>query len=200
LNEPEQQEIHSAGSEALIEAALRYDPSRGAPFEQFAWKRINGAMKRALGREPDRHAAVSAQMQERMAQVFDHGNPIDDSDQDVVEDIAGHLDDAAADLFAFLIGPMRTATGEEAVVNRETYANALRRLDEGLRMLAPDEAEVLEMRYWQGRSWPVVAGAIGVSEATAKRRDSEILAKLRSYLVMHGIRDAPALEGTPACA
>jgi RNA polymerase sigma factor (sigma-70 family) len=200
LNESQQEELYSAGCEALTKAAPRYDPSWGTPFENFAWKRITGAMKRALARESELYAAASAQMLEQMEQLIDTGNPFLDSDEDVVAAIAGHLGDATAGLFVFLLGPMRSAATEEAIVQRETYADALRWLEKGLTMLAPGEAELIEMRYWQQRSWPAVAGAIGVSESTAKRRDAEVLAKLKNHLVTHGIRDAPALEGRPECA
>jgi RNA polymerase sigma factor for flagellar operon FliA len=48
----------SAGNEALVRAALRYDPTTGVPFQAFAYLRVRGAMIDAVRAQ---HPAVRQQ-------------------------------------------------------------------------------------------------------------------------------------------
>jgi DNA-directed RNA polymerase specialized sigma subunit len=49
------EECESAGYEALVRSALRYDPSLGVPFTGYAYPRVRGAMLDAARRaSPDR--------------------------------------------------------------------------------------------------------------------------------------------------
>ena len=57
----------SCGMIALIEAVDRFDPEKGASFEQFAWTRVAGAMVDELRRQD--WASRSAR---RMSQKLEH--------------------------------------------------------------------------------------------------------------------------------
>jgi RNA polymerase sigma factor (sigma-70 family) len=186
LNQREKAELMAVGSEALTEAAVRYDPSRDTDYEQFVWKRVAGAMQRALKHEGRYRALAAGYMLERFDCPPDPDSPSRDSDEQAEARVVADCADLAADLFTGLTGPMTATTGEEEIILRETYTDAIQTLKEGLATLDADEAALIDRRYSQSQSWPVVARDIGMSESTAKRREADALAKLRAYLVARG--------------
>jgi RNA polymerase sigma factor for flagellar operon FliA len=64
------EDLVSCGLIALMEAILRFDPSRGASFEQYAWTRVSGAFGDELRRQ-DWCTRASRQLGRRADQVRD---------------------------------------------------------------------------------------------------------------------------------
>jgi RNA polymerase sigma factor (sigma-70 family) len=64
----ELEELIAWGNLALVEAADRYDPTRGAKFSSFAWKRIRGAMIRGT-RQQHRSVRISEGMEDRIRKI-----------------------------------------------------------------------------------------------------------------------------------
>jgi RNA polymerase sigma factor (sigma-70 family) len=60
-------------------------------------------------------------------------------------------------------------------------------LEEAMSTLSPADQNAVVLRFFQGRSWREVGGALALSEDTAQKRVSRAVEKLRSYFVRRGI-------------
>jgi RNA polymerase sigma factor (sigma-70 family) len=60
-------------------------------------------------------------------------------------------------------------------------------LEEAMSTLSPADQNAVVLRFFQGRSWREVGGALALNEDTAQKRVSRAVEKLRSYLVRRGI-------------
>ena len=60
-------------------------------------------------------------------------------------------------------------------------------LEEAMNTLSPADQNAVVLRFFQGRSWREVGGALALNEDTAQKRVSRAVEKLRSYFVRRGI-------------
>jgi len=60
-------------------------------------------------------------------------------------------------------------------------------LEEAMSTLSPADQNAVVLRFFQGRSWRDVGGALALNEDTAQKRVSRAVEKLRSYFVRRGI-------------
>jgi RNA polymerase sigma factor (sigma-70 family) len=60
-------------------------------------------------------------------------------------------------------------------------------LEEAMSTLSPADQNAVVLRFFQGRSWREVGGALALNEDTAQKRVSRAVEKLRSYFVRRGI-------------
>lgn len=198
-------DLISSGIEGLIGALDRYDPSKGAPLEQFVWTRIQGAVldslrkldwaPRSLRRwERDldraRDGFVSATGRQPSQSELAAAMGIEDSElRQRIRDLAttdlASLDSLTAsdeDGNVALIETIRS-TAEETDPEREaTRKIAKERFRRAFSHLSERERKVAVMLYTQERTLSEIGDEIGVSESRVCQIHGELKTRLRSSL------------------
>lgn len=178
--------------QALLEAGLGFDETRGVPLGIYAWKRVAGAVMRQLTRDaPIRRAGAAAAL-DAAESMRDTSDPFSDDDDDASGQLMGHCRTLAFTRFVGDTGERLRAHPEDALARTrafEALAGALRGLDER-------EARLIELRYWQELSWVQVAAALGVHEKYATRMDEQLRKRLRGDLQASHVEEPPPSEGT----
>ena len=193
-------ELVSVGVVGLIEAANRYQPSLGVPFDAFARRRIQGAMldalrgldwvprsvrklqrevdgmitqlRHTLGREPDAAEIASA-----LGVGIEHYEAkLDElrlADLALVRPASG---DRAPDLLGIAIDPDLGPYGQlERSELRSRLAGALQELPER-------EHHILALYYDQELTLAEIGEVIGVGESRVSQLRTQAIARLRSMM------------------
>jgi RNA polymerase sigma factor FliA len=188
-------ELRSFGREGLLDAARRYDESRGVPFRAYANYRVRGAIFdgiRKLSRLPRR-------LHERLNGLSAGTRVSDGAAEDVnaprapgagrAEADAALADHLAAMATAMAVGLVATTAygeeGERAAVSRDadpeaSYARSelldvvARAIDE----LPKEEAELVRRHYLEGERFDHVAAELGLSKSWASRLHTRAMGRL----------------------
>jgi RNA polymerase sigma factor FliA len=197
----EVEDFLSCGMEALIRSIDRYDPSRGATLEQYAWTRIQGAVVDELRRHD--WAPRSVRRNERAINKARESLVAAHERQPTRSELAAHLGMTPMELAARLdqvaiawVDSLNTPIGAEddAAIERietlestdrdsDPVANAARReakarFREAFARLCRQEREVAVLLYTQDLTLREIGERLGVSES----RVCQIHAKLRRRL------------------
>ncbi|MEZ5316933.1 MAG: RNA polymerase sigma factor FliA [Vicinamibacterales bacterium] len=194
-------DLVSVGVLGLIDAATRYQPSLGVPFEAFARRRINGAMLdalrgldwvprsvRRLQRDVDRAIGDLRHALGREPEAPEIAEALG-----VTEDVYGEMLD---ELRSADLAVMRQSGGERDGFNEIEVAidggdgphsllerNELRRrLAEALAKLPPRERHILALYYDQELTLAEIGEVIGVGESRVSQLRSQAIARLRSLM------------------
>lgn len=181
-------DLASAGREGLVQAAHRFDATRGVPFVSFAWYRVRGAIfdhvRRACSDDPEFRARLAAQV------------AVDDLIERATEPSAGHTEDTALEAAsqlalvledaaaAFTLAEMAAQTTplgtdpETSVMRAETMELLLRALDQ----LPSRERDLLSAVYLQGRSIESAGTEMGLGKSWTSRLHARALALVREAL------------------
>ncbi|EDM78568.1 RNA polymerase sigma factor, FliA/WhiG/SigD family protein [Plesiocystis pacifica SIR-1] len=190
------EELESVGNEALVVAAMRFDPSAGASFSTFAHYRIRGAMidavrKRSPGRRRKQRAIQrleATQLLMRQA-AEDRGAKRAGGGRESLEQRVH----AARELvyragLAILIaeathGGLAVAPSEDTdPEQRVLKARQIERLRAAIAALEPESRELIVGLYVHGKTGRELAEQLGVSAATLSRRHSRLLERLGQAL------------------
>jgi RNA polymerase sigma factor (sigma-70 family) len=187
-------ELMSAGGEALVQAAVTYDPAVNDSFMGYAWGRAYWAMRdRLTARRSVADAALDRAQRAGVAlarTLRDRTDPFGDAHDELERQVAEGCDEAAL-AFAFgFNGAATWAAGEDGLiarVDRLREAIALRR---ELSRLSEDDRRLFVLRYLEQQSFRRIAATLGVSRSTVERRARKLLAGLRRALIR--VARAPA--------
>jgi RNA polymerase sigma factor FliA len=188
-------ECESAGYEALVRAALRYDPGKGVPFAAFAYPRLRGAMLDAARRaSPDRRRLARAlKLVEAVeaTRASHEAPPLAGDPRTLRERVAA----AAAMIREVTTAAAlaRVGEGEEAETDRlvdeapaidELFADAetRARVVQALDRCEPEERALVEALYFRDLTMHEHAEEIGVNVSTVSRRHGRALKKLAEWL------------------
>jgi RNA polymerase sigma factor for flagellar operon FliA len=200
--EVEVNELISVGVLGLVEAANRYQPALGVPFDAFARRRVHGAMldalrsldwvprsMRRLRRELD--ATVARLRHElgrepREAEIAAAMNMTPDEFDEAVEELRGlelasirPLDALGPDGESLLNVAVDPGDGPMAQCERRELREALSRALEGL----PDrERQILALSYEHELTLAEIGELLGVSESRVCQLRSLALSRLRATL------------------
>ena len=199
-----EEDLVSCGLVALIAAVDRWDPSRGASFEQFAWTRVSGALldelrrvdwaprsvrrsARRIARAEEKIQAEKGRMahERELAQVA--GITVDQLRRDregVVRAALLSLNSCVIDVDAESIEMLDTIPSTSPSTDPARACIAADRaaaLASALDQLGATERVVVEKIYLQEMSGRDVAREMGVSES----RVSQILGSARRRLRVH---------------
>jgi RNA polymerase sigma-B factor len=199
----EREDLEQVARLALVQAARRFDPGRGCQFSTFAAVTILGELQRFFRdrgpamRVPRRWWELRPRLEksrERLARLV--------AREPTVTELAAHLSVSEADVAGALgiyelyhLQPLDQARtmhegGEpeslagtigftdpqlEAVEQHVAFQQVMQRLPDRLR-------QVLQQRYFQGRSQREVARELGVSQMQISRLERRALAQLREEL------------------
>ena len=67
---------------------------------------------------------------------------------------------------------------EEAVINHVI-------LEESMKELSPEEKELIQYRYFQGKTQQEIAGILHISQVQVSRLEKKILRRLREQIIGH---------------
>ena len=187
------------GQIGLVEAAGAYDPSRGASFRTFAYRRIRGAIFDGLRKMSGLTAGQRKEIARRSGENA------------VIEEVAETS--AASDDPAFVAAQIeRTvkrlglvhlmtdlsdddshaieARAEEATEEDAERRELLERLREALVDLPPAYAEILRMHYFEDRSLTEIGQKLGKHKSSISRAHSKALESLHSAILPDAARAA----------
>lgn len=169
--------LRSVAFEALSKAAHAFDPSRGVPFDKFAWYRIVGELKNAIGKESRRRSLEGAVL-DAAAQIEDERPDHPDTEDDAIAQLDGITAEVMAAFVVAAAAEEQRAHGEAGLLQREAQGE----LSLALSQLHPEDRRLVELRYWDDLPWEAVANCLGVAERTAKDRDLKMRRRLAADL------------------
>lgn len=178
-------ECESAGYEALVRSALRYDPASGVPFMAFAYQRVRGAMVDAA-----RNACPDRRRLARMVRLVEAAASVSEAQASLAGDprtLAERVEAAAAVVRQVTTAVMLTRAGgpsepvdagqqdlEAWMVDEQTR----QRLQAVIGRCEPDERVMIEALYFRGLSMHEYADERGVHVSTVSRRHARVLRRL----------------------
>ena len=192
-------DLVSYGREGLLDAARRFDASRGVPFRAYANFRVRGAVVdgvRAAARLPRRvHERLRAlesarQVSEGAAEDALGGGPPPGTAADAERALTAHLAAMATAMAVGLVAePARGEEGELTTIdagdNPEDAvgrAELLDRVQSAIATLPDAEAELVRRHYIEGERFDHVAADLGLSKSWASRLHTRAIARLTKRL------------------
>ncbi len=195
----------SCGLEALIRSIDRYDPSKGATLEQFAWTRIHGAVLDELRRHdwaPARCVARSARSTARARASSPRTSATPRARSSPARrgcppmSSASRLDEIALAEVASLNKTVRSedSTTIERIDTLESpdedsdpglsaeRSEAKERFRQAFAKLPARERQVAVLLYVEGRTLREIGARLGVSESRVSQIHSELRRRLREQL------------------
>jgi RNA polymerase sigma factor for flagellar operon FliA len=180
-------DLNAAGVTGLIEAADRFDPTRGVAFTTFAYYRIRGAIldsQRAEGRrihppEPTAFVQLSAALTEQLPANTNGLSPPDPDDGAPGWALAGT---SPVQLVPFEV--LDSLADEEAPHPEEEIERRWRseRVRKALATLPELERRVLELYYYEDESFAGISARMGMCKPWAFRLHARALRMLREAL------------------
>ncbi|MBK8169104.1 MAG: sigma-70 family RNA polymerase sigma factor [Sandaracinaceae bacterium] len=178
------------GTQGLIEAASRFDETRGVQFNTFAYYRIRGAVidgVRQMAYLPRRiHQRVrAAEAIDQITQMAGDTRAASPEQGKDAAAAAAALDETLSQLTAaFVMASVGQGeddapeSPEDSLMDAQTRARVTRALD----VLPDRERALVQGFYFDGRTFDDVAKGLGVSKSWASRLHSKALELLREAL------------------
>jgi len=198
-NAIDRDDLMSFGREGLLDAARRYDESRGVPFRVYASFRVRGAaydgvrrisaLPRSLYHKLASLDAQTLASDGEAPYVFTVEGSTSDANQ-TQELLADHLAGMAMAATLGLIaeagrdGSASESTRDPRLNPEQAFASAevLRRILEELEGLDAEEREVVRRHYFDGEPLETVAAALNISKSWASRLHTRALSRLGKRL------------------
>jgi RNA polymerase sigma factor for flagellar operon FliA len=192
-------ELQSYGREGLLDAARRYDESRGVPFRAYANYRVRGAIidgVRSMARLPrrlhDRLRALQAAGDYSEGAAEDVNAPGTqaalraDADRALSDHLAGMATAVAMGLVARSgygeegesVGISQSRSPEEQMADAELLHVVRQAIDS----LPKEEAELVRRHYLEGERFDHVAEELGLSKSWASRLHTRAIGRLTKRL------------------
>jgi RNA polymerase sigma factor for flagellar operon FliA len=194
-------ELVSAGVIGLVDAASRYKPSLGVPFDAFARRRVHGAMLdslrgldwaprsvRRMRREIDEAIARTRAACGREPEAVDIARElgVSEAEYDRMLDQVRALDVGAirqqssghggASILELALDP------QESALERIERSELREHLVQALEGLPPRERRVLSLYYEHELTLAEIGAVIGVGESRVSQLRTQAIARLRSRL------------------
>jgi RNA polymerase sigma factor FliA len=187
-------DLHSFGREGLLDAARRFDPTRGVPFRAYANFRVRGsiidgirAMSQLPRRAHERLNGLAASLRTSEGAADDTftatpGSPRAQADEALGDHLAAM---ATALAMGLLLPTARGNEGERVQVSVEdspedalVRAQLLESVKRAIEDLPPDEATLVRRHYLEGARFDHVAASLGLSKSWASRLHSRAILRL----------------------
>jgi len=190
------EELVALGNAGLAEAAQRYDPSKGASFNTFAWYRVHGAIIDGLRKATNLPRRTWAKLVALRAanEFLEHRG-----ERDAGAASRGAAPPQGADALASIqtaMSAIRTIylTSLESLRDREGLepgsdapeladrldtARLARRLREAIDKLPDKERALVTKHYWEGKNLLEAGAELGISKSWACRLHAQAVERLR---------------------
>lgn len=188
-------ELHSAGCEGLVEAALRYDPESGVPFAGFAHFRVRGAMidaaRRAAPQVRRRSRALRAlQASQALLEQAQRAQPSPDvrDPRSLRERVAAATELVAQTTAAVMLArlapvdPELVADPDESIEDDIARSQALVRLRRLVEAADAESKAMITALYVDGLSMHEYAAKLGVHVSTISRHHARLLSTLAAAM------------------
>lgn len=196
-------DFHSVGSEALVLAARSFDPTRGVPFESFAYLKVRGAMVRVATGEA--FGSLHILLRKKLAAADPDWQPPEeltleqalvDTPEKAKARAVAWVQRQAAGMF---VTALRTMADAEVDTERETMraeerARAREGLSRALADLDDNERYFVDRHYTDGATFEQIAQELGVVKRTITRLHDKVKDKLLRSLKTKGIDALPPSE------
>jgi RNA polymerase sigma factor FliA len=192
------EELVAIGNAGLAEAAQKFDPGRGTPFNAYAWYRVQGAIVDGLRRSSALPKRVWARLVALRAasEYLEHR-----AERDTGARAQGVAPAAGADALAGVkdaLSAIRTmyvtsleamqdegfdrpaeAEPIEAAIDSNRFARKLRI---AMRRLPDRERALVEKHYWEGKNLLEAGEELGISKSWASRLHAQAMDRLRGLV------------------
>lgn len=193
-------DLVSYGREGLLDAARRFEPSRGVPFRAYANFRVRGAIidgVRTMSRLPRRvherlvALGAAARVSEGVLEDLQVAPPPGTQPVDAERALSDHLRSMATAMAVGLLAhTARDDDGEAIPVVEagETPEEAMGRAElihvvtEAIAELPDQEAELVKRHYLNGERFDHVAQELGLSKSWASRLHTRAIGRLAKRL------------------
>ncbi len=192
-------ELVALGNTGLAEAATRYDPTRGASFNTFAWYRVQGAIIDGLRRGANLPRRVWAKLVALRAasEYLEHRG---ERDAGAVAkgvavptgpDALAQVKDALSAIRTMYVTSLETLreekgfdpAGETPALADELHVSRMGpRLRAALDKLPERERELMKKHYWEGKNLLEAGAELGISKSWASRLHAQAVERLRKYV------------------
>jgi RNA polymerase sigma factor FliA len=191
-------ELVALGTEGLIEASKRYDPTKGASFPTFAWYRVNGAIVDGLRRQTNLPRRAW-QMLIALRAASDYLENRSERDRgaaergvaapqgaDALASVKSALSSIRTMYMTSLEGLVESGFDSAAPIGEPEAAiddaRMTRRLRKALASLPEREKRMLEKHYFEGKNLVEVGEEMGISKSWASRLHAQAIEKLRTIV------------------
>lgn len=195
----EHDDLVSFGREGLLDAARRYDESRGVPFRVYASFRVRGATYDGVRRTSALPRGLYEKLESLEAQALasegeaPYTFAVEDSAREAAEAQEVLADHLAGMAMAATLGLIAEADSDAHASRSATdpssnpeqaFANAeiLQRIQAELEGLDAEEREVIRRHYFEGEPLENAAAALNISKSWASRLHTRALARLGKRL------------------
>lgn len=193
-------DLVSYGQSGLLEAARRFDPSRGVPFRAFANYRIRGAMLDGIRQLSNLPRRVHERLQAfEKATLFSEGAledlgasvPPAQSAADRERRLVEHLAGMATAIATGLISEPATddqgsatamASWQLSPEEHSSQRQLLALVERGIDSLPDQEATLIRRHYLEGERFDQVAAQLGLSKSWASRLHTRAIQRLTKRL------------------
>lgn len=188
-------ELRSAGYEALVKCGLRYDPANGASFRTYSFHRVRGAMLDAArrsvpGLRQRSRALRTLQATQSMLEQAERRETSDGPETRTLQERVAVVAELVAQATAVVVlsqsirDPEKVAddgSGDpEAVVLDVQLRDHVRHTL--VRCCSEDERALLQALYDEGLTMTELGQRLGVNKSTISRRHATILRRLAEAL------------------
>ena len=182
-------DLLSAGNEALVDAARRYDPEGGRSFKSWAWLRVRGAMINAsYANEPARKRLHNATaILERSQSILEETHQREPAlRRRVLEDrVAANR--RAVEMAAAMVTASRIAAEEatdESLRPDDAVESGQRRdrLHTALEQLEENDRQLFQRVYFDGISLRAYATELERNVSSVSRRHTRLLSRLAELM------------------
>ncbi|MEO6773143.1 MAG: sigma-70 family RNA polymerase sigma factor [Kofleriaceae bacterium] len=192
-------ELIGLANAGLAEAALRFDPGRGAAFSTFAWYRVQGSIVDGLRKSSQLPRRVWAKLVALRAasDYLEHR-----AERDAGAALQGALPATGPDALAQVkseLSAIRTmyvtslealqdagfdhpddhATGADAAIDAQRAALKLRA---AIDALPAKEQALMKKHYWEGKNLLEAGAELGISKSWASRLHAQAVERLRTII------------------
>jgi RNA polymerase sigma factor FliA len=190
------EELVALGNAGLTEAAQRFDPTKGASFNTFAWYRVQGAVIDGLRRSTNLPRRVWAKLVALRAasEYLEHraerevGAASRGASPPQGADALAAIKDAMSAIRTMYLTSLETlqeAKGFDPGTETPQLADEIdtsrmgRRLRLALAKLPEKERELVKKHYWEGKNLLEAGAELGISKSWASRLHAQAVERLK---------------------
>ena len=192
-------ELVALGNVGLAEAASRYDPSKGASFNTFAWYRVHGSIIDHIRRSTNLPKRVWAKLVALRAasEYLEHRGERDagaaqkGTAAPAGPDALAAVKEALSAIRTIYVTSLETLRDEKGfdpggeAPDHETKIDDTRmgvRIRKAMAKLPEKERLLVEKHYWEGKNLLEAGAELGISKSWASRLHAQAVDRLRKYV------------------